>query len=238
MAIVKKLEKAAGTLASAFKIRQRLINANWKEPEDHTSSSTDAKTKPPSYGDHGISDDEARRIVAEWGTRFPGFRLGPDITFKFVPEMHQSRISPERIFRNREEEPTWEATPNIWTNNIPRLMLEGLHFSTENFIKGADRLNLHGEAPLAMKDSKPSRRRQVRICRLRSDPNDVEWDGCLRVYTKTRHAAVTFDPNRITMDTTVKVTATDGYGDGIYYANKRSGTIHNSIFNAMPLDGW
>lgn len=58
------------------------------------------------------------------------------------------------------------------------------------------------------------------------------------MYTKTRRAALAFDPNWITMDTTVKVTATDNRGDGIYYADKRSGIIHNSIFNAMPLDGW
>jgi hypothetical protein len=238
MTIIKKVGKAAGSVASTLKIQQRLNNSNRKELEDHTSPSTDGKSKPPPYGYHGISDDEARQIVAEWDTGFPSGLFGPEITLKFVPEMHQSRISSKRMFRSRKEEPTWEATLNISTSNIPRLMLNGLHFSTQNFIKGSDRLNLHGETPLAFNYSEPSRRRQVRIYHLRSDHNDVEWHGCLRVYTKTRQAALAFDPNWITMDTTVKVTATDSSGDGIYYADKRSGTIHNSIFNGMPLDGW
>ena len=174
--------------------------------------------------------------MAEWDTRFIGGRYETKVTFTFVPEMHQNRINSKRMFRSRKEEPTWKAALNISTSNIPRLMLEGLHFSTQNLIKVSDRLNLHGEAPLAFLDNEPSRKRQVRIYHLRSDHN-VEWDGCLRVYTKIRHASLAFDPNWITMDTTVKGTATDSRGDGIYYADKRSGIIHNSIFNAMPLDG-
>lgn len=47
MTIIRRLEQAARSLASAFNIRQRLNNSNRKELEDHTSSSADAKSKPP-----------------------------------------------------------------------------------------------------------------------------------------------------------------------------------------------
>lgn len=112
--------------------------------------------------------------MAEWDTRFPGGRYEPKVTFTFGPEMHQSRISSKPMSRSRKEELAWKATLNIATSNIPQLMLEGLHFSTQNLIKGSERLNLHGEAPLVFLDNEPSRKRQVRIYHLRSDSDDVE----------------------------------------------------------------
>ncbi len=195
MSISAKLRKAKASIASALTV----------EPKDKGVPTPDAEDKPPPHESLGVSDEEAEGLIAQVDAISPTMGEGEwqrEITFHFVPEIRQKRVSIRRLFRNREQEPTWYAMAEFRTRNIPRLMWKGLHISDQNIIKNLERTNLRGQSldPFLPPGYQPGYWNHVRVWCLSSHPDipdilcrdtldEVTWRGILRVYRRAGRGA-------------------------------------------------
>lgn len=188
---------------------------------------------PPTYD----SVAAAAKIEAFWDEKCPKqWWKYPNMILDLRPVIRQT-LSARRIFRNRQEHPTWQAQLQVRVKNIPRLMQRGFHWSAANLVEGEDRIifnrcglnKVYRGAPMLWRH-----RRSYRFLDL-----DEKWDAVLFVYTISREAILNFDVESITMDNLFGQHAYDWHGHCVYYADKRHDShFFNGISNNMPLGGW
>lgn len=172
------------------------------------------------------------------------YNVPPNMTF----QLESKQTGRWNSWKLLKKEPQWQATMDVFAENVPRLMRLGFFWTPADLREDSGEMHVdrrlcwpHGRRGGGGAQSSIRWRRGWNMRMFVSDEGSSEsseWSMTLRVYSRDLTVINDFDLDWITPDMVVKATATNWRGELVYRADMRSDIRFNTIYGETPLRGW